>query len=84
MVLSLLTPFPRRRDLCAQIWVYCLDCTLAFALTTAAVPFVAPPPLLLLKLKLLEAEGRSVSRLDEDVASLLQMKIVTKINLCLL
>lgn len=54
--LSRLTPFPLRRDQCAQIWVYFLSCTLGFALTTAAVPFVAPPPLLCLKPKLMEAE----------------------------
>lgn len=84
MGLSLLAPFPRRRDRCAQIWVCSLDCTLAFALMTAAVSLVAPPPLLCLKLELLEAEGRSVFQLHEDVASLRQMKIITKINLSLL
>ena len=84
MGLSLLTPFPRRRDRHAQIWGYSLDRMLAFALTTAAVSFVSPPPLLYLKPKLLEAEGKSMLQLQEDVASLLQMEIITKINLSLL
>lgn len=82
--LSRLTPFPLRKDQRAQIWVYFLNCTLAFALTTAAVPFVVTPPLLHLKPKLLEAEGRSVLQLYEDVFPLLQIKITTKINLSLL
>jgi len=51
---------------------------------TAAALFMVPPPLLCLKPKLLEAEGRSMLQLHEDVASLLQMKIITKINLSLL
>lgn len=84
MGLSLLTLLSCRRDWRAQIWVYSLNCTLAFALMTAAVLFVAPPPLLCLKPKLLEAEGRSVLQLHEDVASLFQMKIITKIILSLL